>query len=218
MKNPDTGNKAMASTLFTTAEGSNCPSGGTDPACSVNVPVQIPALSITQTSTATSAVPGQQVGFTVTITDTGPTAYTGISVTDTLKMLDDADYNGDAAATAGTVSFASPVLTWTGNLAPGDTATVTFTVTVHDPDTGDKTLAATAASTAPGSSCAPGSGNAGCNIARPGPDPGADHHRGRRPGHRHPRPDGLLHHHRHRLRPDPLHRRHRHQPAVRHHR
>ena len=167
VNNPDTGNKLISNVLATTAPGSNCPSGGTDPACSVSVPVLIPALSITQTSNATSAIPGQQVGFTVTITDSGPTAYTGISVTDTLKMLDDADYNGDAAATAGSVSFASPVLTWTGNLSPGDTATVTFTATVHNPDTGDKTLAATAASTAPGSSCPPGSGNAGCNITVP---------------------------------------------------
>ena len=37
-------------------------------------------------------------------------------------MLDDAAYNGDAAATAGTVSYTSPVLTWTGDLAPGATA------------------------------------------------------------------------------------------------
>ena len=167
VNNPDTGSKTMASTLSTTAEGSNCPSGTTDPACSVSVAVQIPALSITQTSNATHAVPGQQVGFTLTITDTGPTAYTGLTVTDTLNMLDDADYGNDAAATTGTVSYASPVLTWTGDLAPGGTATVTFTATAHDPATGDKLLAAVAASTAPGSSCPPGSGNAGCAITVP---------------------------------------------------
>ena len=165
--NPDVGNKTMASTLSTTAEGSNCPSGSTDPACSVSVAVLIPALSITQTSNVTTAVPGQQVGFTLTITDTGPTPYTGLTVTDTLNMLDDADYGNDATATTGTVSYASPVLTWTGNLAPGGTATVAFTATVHDPATGDKLLAAVAASTAPGSSCPPDSGTAGCNIAVP---------------------------------------------------
>ena len=53
-------------------------------------------------------------------------------------MLDDAAYNGDGAATAGSVSFASPNLTWTGNLAVGATATITFSVTVSNPDTGDK--------------------------------------------------------------------------------
>jgi len=167
VKNPDTGNKLISNVLFTTAAGSNCPSGSTDPRCTVSVPVQIPVLSITQTSNATTAVPGQQVGFTVTIADTGPTDYTGITVTDTLKLLDDADYGDDAAATSGSVSYAAPVLTWTGNLAAGATVTVTFTATVNDPDTGDKTLAASAASTAAGSSCPPDSGNAGCDITVP---------------------------------------------------
>ena len=65
-------------------------------------------------------------------------------------MLDDAAYNSDAAATAGTVSFASPDLTWTGSLNPGDTATVTFSVTVHSPDTGDHVLASTVTSATAG--------------------------------------------------------------------
>ena len=46
-------------------------------------------------------------------------------------MLDDATYDSDAAATAGTVTFTSPNLTWTGNLAVGASATVTFSVTVR---------------------------------------------------------------------------------------
>jgi large repetitive protein len=167
VNNPDAGNKLLASTLSTTAAGSNCPAGTTDPRCSVSVTVQIPALTITQTSNATHAVPGQQVGFTVTITDTGPTAYSGVTVTDTLQLLNDASYDNDASATAGSVSYASPVLTWTGDLAPGGTATITYSVTVNNPDTGDKVLAAAAASTAAGSSCPPASGSPGCNIAVP---------------------------------------------------
>jgi hypothetical protein len=60
------------------------------------------------------------VGYTITVTDSGQTPYTGATVTDSLSgVLGDAAYNGDAAATAGTVSYASPVLTWTGNLAVG---------------------------------------------------------------------------------------------------
>ena len=43
------------------------------------------------------------------MTDTGQTPYTGASLTDPLAgVLDDAAYNNDAAATAGTVSFTSP--------------------------------------------------------------------------------------------------------------
>ena len=60
------------------------------------------------------------MGYTVSADNTGQTADTGVSFTASLAgVLDDAAYNGDAAATAGTVSFASPNLTWTGTLAAG---------------------------------------------------------------------------------------------------
>ena len=52
-------------------------------------------------------------------------------------MLDDATYGNDAAATSGTVIFTSPTLTWTGNLSAGGSVTVTYSVTVKSPDTGD---------------------------------------------------------------------------------
>ena len=65
-------------------------------------------------------------------------------------MLDDASYNNDASATAGSVSFASPNLTWTGNLAIGASATITFSVTVNNPDTGNKVLASTITSASGG--------------------------------------------------------------------
>ena len=69
-------------------------------------------------------------------------------------MLDDAAYDNDAAATGtGTVGYASPVLTWTGNLTPGQAATITYSVTVNNPDTGDKILTNTVTSAAPGSNC-----------------------------------------------------------------
>ena len=54
------------------------------------------------------------------MTDTGQTPYSGAVVTDSLAgALDDAAYNGDASATTGSVSYAAPVLTWTGDLAVG---------------------------------------------------------------------------------------------------
>ena len=157
VNNPDTGNKVMASTLSTTAPGSNCPAAGTDPRCSVSVTVLTPGLAITNTPTTSAATPGAVVGYTLTITDTGQTPYTGISVAESFaQMLDDAAYNGDAVATTGTLSYTSPVLTWTGTLAPGATATVTFSVTVNNPDTGDKLVIVTATSAAPGSACPAG--------------------------------------------------------------
>ena len=93
-----------------------------------------PALTITKTANTTTAVPGATVTYTVTVTDTGQTPYAGAVVTDSLNsVLGDAAYNNDAAATSGTLSYASPDLTWTGDLTPGQAATITYTVTVRQP-------------------------------------------------------------------------------------
>ena len=99
------------------------------------------------------------------MTDSGQTPYTGATVTDPLSgLLDDAAYDGDAAATTGTVSFASPDLTWTGDLAPGDAATITYTVTVNNPDTGDHILTSTLTSTTPGNNCPASSTDPRCTT------------------------------------------------------
>ena len=79
--------------------------------------------------------------YTITITNTAASAYSGVTFTVPLAgVLDDATYNNDAAATAGTVSYAARTLTWTGNLAAGAAATVTFSFTVNNPYTGNGTL------------------------------------------------------------------------------
>ena len=151
------------------------------------------------------------VGYTITVTNSGQTPYTGATFTDPLTgVLDDAVYNADAAATAGTVSYASPNLTWTGNLAVGATATITYSVTVNNPDTGGKILANTVTSTTPGSNCAGGGNDPRCTatVDRAWPE----HYRVRRrdttPG-RH----GALHDHGDQLRADRLHRGDVHRPA-----
>ena len=157
----------LTATAVSAAPGNNCLPGSNDPRCTPITQVLIPALTIVTTASTAAAVPGVTVTFTVTVTDNGQTAYTGATVTDTLNLLDDATYNNDAGATSGTVSYASPVITWTGDLAVGASAVITYTVTVNNPDTGDKSLATVAASTDPGSSCPPGSSNAGCSLAVP---------------------------------------------------
>ena len=59
--------------------------------------VLIPGLSITQTASTASAVPGQLISYTLRITNTGTAPYTGAVVTDSFaQMSDDAAYNGDA--------------------------------------------------------------------------------------------------------------------------
>ena len=163
VNNPDTGDKHPVNTVTSTTPGSNCPPGGTDPACTATFTDLIPALTITKTATVATTSPGSSVGYTITVADTGQTSYSPATVTDSLSgVLGDATYNGDATATAGTVSYAGPVLTWTGNLAPGDSATITYSVTVDNPDTGGKVLANTAASADPGSSCPAGSTGSPC--------------------------------------------------------
>ena len=100
--------------------GSNCPAAGTDSRCTTTVTVS--GLTIASTTDVSSTAPGGTVHYTVTVTNSGQTAFTGATFTDSLSgVLDDATYNGNAAATTGTVSFASPNLTWTGNLAVGAT-------------------------------------------------------------------------------------------------
>ena len=163
VNNPDTGDKTLTNTVASATPGSTCPSGSANPACTAVTTVLVPGLTIANTASTSTPEPGSVVGYTLTITNTGQTAYTGATVTDTITpMLDDAAYNGDANATAGGVSYAGGVLTWTGTLAPGAAAVVTFSVTVDNPDTGDKLLVATASSAAAGSTCPPGTTSPPC--------------------------------------------------------
>jgi large repetitive protein len=164
--NPDTGGKLMVNTVASADPGSTCPPGSADPACTRTVPVLTPALTIVKTASVATAAPGQQVTYTITITNTGQTPYAAAVVTDDLTgALDDAAYGGDAAATAGTLSYASPVLTWTGDLAVGATATITYTMTVNNPATGDQSLTNTVTSAAAGSNCPAGSTDPRCALA-----------------------------------------------------
>ncbi|GAB2863961.1 hypothetical protein GCM10027176_77330 [Actinoallomurus bryophytorum] len=165
VNNPPTGGPTMTSSITSTTPGNNCPAGGSDPACTTTVTIQIPALSIAKTADTATVAPGGVVNYTITIADTGPTAYTGATVTDSLSgVLPDADYAGDATSTSGTVSYSNPTLTWTGDLAPGTSATVTYSIRVKNPDPGDRQLVNIAASTELGSNCPPGGTDPACTA------------------------------------------------------
>jgi large repetitive protein len=165
ISNPDTGDKLLINTVTSTAPGSTCPPSGPSPACTATVQDLIPALTITKTASVATASPGGAVHYTITVTDSGQTPYTGAAVTDNLTgVLGDAAYNADATATAGTVSYASPNLTWTGSLAVGAAATITYSATVDDPETGGKVMVNTVTSAAPGSTCPSGTANPACSA------------------------------------------------------
>ncbi len=152
VNNPDTGDKVLATTVTTAAAGSNCAAGSTDPGCVTSVPVAV--VTMTNLAGTGTATPGGVVGYTVTVADTGQVPLTDTTFTIPLSgLLDDAVYDNDAGATEGLFSFTSPDLTWDGDLDPGQSATVTFSVTVDNPDAGSKTLTSTLTSPTPGSSC-----------------------------------------------------------------
>ena len=134
----------------------------------ITVTPLVQALDISKTADVGTTAPGGTVHYTIIVADTGQTAYTSATLTDSLTgVLDDATYGNDATATAGTVSFTSPSLTWTGDLAVGGTATITYSVTVNDPDAGDLVLANTVSSATPGSNCPTASSDPRCSATVP---------------------------------------------------
>ncbi|MEV4181328.1 fibronectin type III domain-containing protein [Streptosporangium canum] len=166
LKNPPTGNRTLTGTLVSGAPGNTCPPGGSDPRCTSRLDVLVPGLTITKAADTVATVQGGAVGYTVTVTNSGQTPYTGAAFTDALAgVLDDAVYNGDAAATAGTVAFAGSDLSWSGDLAVGASATITYSVTVRGPDPGDRSLTGTISSPTTGTNCAPASGDPRCTSS-----------------------------------------------------
>ncbi|MFI0975804.1 isopeptide-forming domain-containing fimbrial protein [Streptomyces sp. NPDC021093] len=159
---PTTGDGKLSNAVVG-PEDSNCPEGSTDPKCT-SPGGEIAELKLKKASDATGAIkPGQKVTYTVTITNTSDTDYPGARFEDDLTgVLDDAKYNEDAAATSGNVEYTAPRLTWTGDVPAGQTVTVTYSVTVNKPLSGDGQLKN--AITGPeGSNCEPGSTDPECN-------------------------------------------------------
>ena len=162
---PDTGDKLLTSNVVSSSPGSTCPAPGTGPGCSVQVRVLVPALEITKTADRTTVVAGELVTYTVTLVNTGETDYVPAQFADSLAgVLDDATFDGQAAASQGTVDYTDGVLVWTGALEVGATATVTYTVSTDFPATGDGTLDNAVVSTVAGSSCSTAD-QAGCSTS-----------------------------------------------------
>ncbi len=113
VNNPDTGDHTLTNTVTSATAGSNCPAGSHRPPLHRHrrPSSALATLTFTQSTAAGTTAPGAVVHYTVTVANTGQTPYTGATFTDPLTgVLDDATYNGDAAATAGTVAL-SPART-----------------------------------------------------------------------------------------------------------
>jgi large repetitive protein len=86
-------------------------------------------------------------------------------VTDDLSaVLDDAAYANEAVATSGTVEVANDTLVWSGPLALGETATITYSVVANLPASGDRTLRNTVLSASAGANCVAADPPAGCTA------------------------------------------------------
>jgi uncharacterized repeat protein (TIGR01451 family) len=124
----------------------------------------VSGLTIVKTANVSTITPGGTVSYTITVTNSGQTAYTGATFTDPLTgVLTNAVYNGRHRDLRQSVLH-QPNLTWTGNLAVGASATITYSATVNNPDTGSKIMTNTVTSTTAGSNCPSGSADARCTA------------------------------------------------------
>ncbi len=170
---PDRGDHSLNNTVVTPPGiGANCDPGSTDPDCTAIVPVQ--SFHVVKKADVSDFVPGDVVTYTIKVTNTGQVDYVAgapASLTDDLaQVLDDADYQADAAATGGTVSVTAGVLSWSGALPIGATVTITYSVQIKSPDSGDKVLTNVVVTpSGSGGNCSTGSTDPQCGSTLPGP-------------------------------------------------
>ncbi|GAA3881730.1 hypothetical protein GCM10022381_24970 [Leifsonia kafniensis] len=103
----------------------------------------IPARTLDKTVDKSTAVSGDTVTYTVTVTNTGQTDLLASSFIDDLAgVLGNATFDGTSVSTIGSASFeaASQKLTWTGDLLIGQSATVSYSVVVKPAISGTFTL------------------------------------------------------------------------------
>ncbi|MFB6893663.1 internalin, partial [Kitasatospora sp. NPDC056327] len=164
------GDRALRNTV-TSPDRTDCPlpaaarRAAAAPNCETVTPVR--SLRLTKTATPAEARPGEKVDYRVSVTNTGTAPYDRAAFTDDLTgVLGAAVWNGDARASVGTLDYTAPVLTWTGALPAGATATVTYSVTVRPDATAARTLRNTVTSSTPGANCADPS-DPGCGTRTP---------------------------------------------------
>ncbi|MFS0712948.1 DUF11 domain-containing protein [Microbacterium sp. 2P01SA-2] len=159
VNSPSTGDSVLRNVVVPTGPTGECATGE----CGTTTPVS--SFTVAKTADTATVMAGGVVTYTVTVTNTGQVDYTDAAPAsfedDLTGVLDDATYNGDVSSGG---SVADDRLTWSGPLAVGETATVTYSVTVNDPLSGDKNLVNAVVPSAPGGSCDP---DAECTTQTP---------------------------------------------------
>ncbi|MGN6760125.1 MAG: DUF7507 domain-containing protein, partial [Leifsonia sp.] len=164
-----------ANAVTTSASGSDAPNGNTTGAAQFSDRASLLpgdsqcALVFQKVPSVQTARPGDKVTYTINVISAGTQAYNNATFSDDLTdVLKDATYNNDQSATSGTASYAAPTLSWSGPVAGfGGIATITYSVTVKSPDTGDHSLVNTVVSSTPGSFCTSGSTDTRCTATVP---------------------------------------------------
>ncbi|WP_409058377.1 hypothetical protein [Streptomyces sp. SYP-A7185] len=128
--------------------------------------VPVPDLEVTKTASPKKIKPGDTLTYTVKAKNSSKLDYPNAKFSDDLSdNLDDATYGEDAKASTGEVSYTKPKISWTGDIPAGRTATVTYSVKVHDPVTGDGKLLNDVDVESPRSNCDAGSTDPRCGAA-----------------------------------------------------
>jgi len=160
---PDVGDGSLVNTV-TPGPAGNCPS---DADCTTTTPVtgSFTVSKSVNPASGSSVHPGQSVRYTLTVT-AGDAPVNDASLTDDLsQVLDDAAYDNDVSSSAGTGGVSGSTVTWTApTLTAGQIVTITYSVTVDDPDLGDGILTNVVAA-GPDGECLPSS----CSTTNPVP-------------------------------------------------
>ncbi|MFI6324751.1 GEVED domain-containing protein [Nonomuraea sp. NPDC050556] len=142
------GDGKLVNKVTSTTVGANCVTG-TEPGCTVTNP--LPRLTVTKElqDAGQKIAPDAEVTYLVTVKNPTAAAFPGAKVVDDLAgVADDATF---VSATGGANEVAGK-LTWTGDVAAGDTTSFTYKVKVKTAGRGDQILSN--AVTAVGSNCA----------------------------------------------------------------
>ncbi|MFI9777743.1 hypothetical protein ACIHCV_24025 [Streptomyces sp. NPDC051956] len=144
---------------FTTRGDTYVPS-----ALALSVPV--PDLEVTRTASPKAVRPGDTITYTVKAKNISSLDYPNAEFSDDLTgNLDDATYNGDVRTDLGHAAYTAPRIGYTGDIPAGKTATITYSVKVHDPVRGDGKLPGGVEVQSPRSNCGAGSTDASCGTA-----------------------------------------------------
>ncbi|GAA1939539.1 hypothetical protein GCM10009837_77150 [Streptomyces durmitorensis] len=128
--------------------------------------VPVPDLEVTKTASPKTIKPGGTLTYTVKAKNISKLDYPNAKFSDDLTdNLDDATYNDDAKASTGDVSYTKPKISYTGDIPAGETATVTYSVKIKDPVSGDGKLLNNVDVETPRSNCDAGSTDPKCGAA-----------------------------------------------------